>query len=524
MGLGYANAFADATQGSAQAFPRAGGSATSHMAAIDLTDGTWTAYDPATKLTAAVTRITGTHKHRIQANFGVAGTTVASGIIYYRAIRDADGAYPSNERGVMHRISVNICSRHDRSKRVIVAAGYMNGLPSVGGTVIRFYGLQQFDGTSQLTGRLCTTVTAGTWTTAATNADVARAVHVPLIRASQEGVAQMTPAMDTDGNGSSNDTVRNTYTFSEDRSFGAEATMYEAIYIGCANAGGAVDLYIAGESGFPGPVDGRYHYSPEMGGNQELLRVYVDADSEFIGGASGAGVANYPGVQRAMQELLLRRRSSSRRLRPLEFVGYTGSAMAATAFAHGLDGKIDTGVASGRTLVTAASQAAARAANLNAAGRDLTDRGGQPDVWLIVLGVNDAATRTAAQMQGDIETIAAAVKAEFPLCEVWFAVIKSQEVNYQTLVTNVNTTLPTGVDRIVDWESWWTSAFRVSVSDGHPSLPASPTNLAAFDPPWSMDPAGAAYSQVGVYAFAWHLYKALYGVQPPLISGEVAPE
>lgn len=411
--------------------------AVSTMEPIDLSDGTWTKYDPATREVGAPSLITGTHKNRLNLTFGSATTGLATSILYYRPIRDADGDYPANVKGQAHRISVSWASRLEisASKQYILAAGYINGNPATAGTVIRLYGLQQSDGTgTQLTGRLATTAGAGTWSTSATAANPARSVSVMAQRLSIDGAIQVTPAIDTDGNGDTTNTVVNTYVFNEQRIMGAETTVYEAVMLGCAN--------------------------------------------------------------------------------------------------YELDGQVDTGAASGRTLQTAATQAAARAASVDAAGRDLLEREiGQPDVWLIMLGVNDVqAGRTKANLYTDLATEAAAVKGVFPAADVVVGcVYKTASVltAYKDWCDElVAGPLPANVDAVWDYRPYWgsTDAFSVSGADGHPSVVASPTGLTAWNGPYSMNVAGAANSQCGTCMIAYHTYKFLRGYPPPLLAGEVAPE
>jgi lysophospholipase L1-like esterase len=230
-------------------------------------------------------------------------------------------------------------------------------------------------------------------------------------------------------------------------------------------------------------------------------------------------------VQRAFNEFALRQ-TNGRRRRPVRFVGFTGSPIGTAGTRHMLDGQADTGTVSGRTLVDEAAAVAGRMTSLSNAGRDLKARGGQPDVYLLVLGINDAnnLARTAAQMRADIVTIAAAVKAEFPACEVWFAALYAPNVaEYVALKAGIAAALPANVDRVIDFSTWWTPAFHVSAIDGHYTLPATPANLDAWNGPFSMNPAGANYSQHGVCAFAYAVYHALLGERPPLLSGEVAP-
>lgn len=510
--------------------------AASAMEPIDLSDGSWTVYDAASRTVTPAALVTGTHKNVISQTYAGASTTIGTGVLYYRPIRDADGAYPANVKGQAHRISVSWSSRLEisASKQYIVAAGYLNGNPATAGTVIRFYGLQQSDGTgTQLTGRLAPTVGTASWSTLATAANPARAVHVMAQRLSIDGAFQVTPAIDTDGHGDTTNTVVNTYVFNESRITGAETTLYEAIWTACANACGAADYYLSGESGLVSPADGQYHYSPEVGGDQQPLHVYVDGDSTWLGGAAGVGITGgASGVQRAFQEFELRDSGSTTKRRPVRFVGYTGSPMGFAVHKYLLDGQVDTGASSGRTMQTAATQAAARATSLDNAGRDLLEREvGEPDVWLLMLGMNDAqAGRTEAQIRADAATTAAAVKGVFPAADVVIGCVyktNTSVIEYKNFCdTLVAGSLPAGVDAVWDYRPYWgnTDAFSVSGVDGHPSVVASPTGLAPWNGPYAMNPAGAAYSQCGTCMIAYHTWKFLRGSPPPLLAGEVAPE
>lgn len=497
----------------------------SHLQALNLTDGTWSVYDPASRLVSPVSLITGTHKHYLNLTFSSTAKTIATGVTYYRRIRDRDGNYPTNTRGAPHRISASWASPVilTTGHRLILAVGYSNGIPSTSSAIIRLYGYQDGDASNrQVNGRMSGTAGTSTWTIATTAVNSGRTISILLQRLSLNGTIQIIPATGTDGHRDTTNTLGNTYTYSAAEEFGIENDIYEYIFIGCDTASGALSTYIAGETGLIGPNDSGYHYTPEWGGAQEPLHIYVDGDSEWFGGTGGGGVGSYPGVQRAFQEFCLRKTGRERQ-RPVRFVGFTGSGIGAPA-KYGLDGQVDTGASSGRLLETATTQATGRATNLSAAGRDLLARGGQPDIWLILLGINDAQDgKTATQMRTFLETTAAAVKAVFPDCEVWFAAIASATASYNTLVSETEASLPAEIDRVVDFHSWWTSAFRASVGDGHPSVPANPTTLAAWNL-FLMDPAGAIATQHGVAAFAYHLFKAVYGIAPPLLSTEVAPE
>ena len=103
---------------------------------------------------------------------------------------------------------------------------------------------------------------------------------------------------------------------------------------------------------------------------------------------------------------------------------------------------------------------------------------------------------------------------------------------------------PSGCDGpSLDWNSWKygtnyplaTKAFFHASNDFHPKVPAGETAINAWDT-FSMDPAGADYSQNGAaanaYAFCQWLvavgngaatHAEVLAVQPPLLSGEVAP-
>jgi hypothetical protein len=489
------------------------------------TDGSWLVYDPGARLVGgAVTRVNGTHKHLATWALGLAGTTMAQGITLYRRIRDADGNYPSNERGCPHRITAAWAGRllMTSAHRMILLCGYASGPPTDGASIVRLYGMQ--DGTAgniQVNGRMFGTVAASTYSPGVTSTHRTRQCSVMLPRMSNQCAIPILPGTAPDGNRDGLNTVRNTYTANIDEEFGNEAEVYEYIYIGCGAVTVAdVPIYFTFESGLIGPNDSGYHYSPEMGGAQEPLRIYCDGDSRWFGGAGGGGAGGYPGLQRALAEFELRRTSGARR-QPVHCVGYTGSGIGVAPSAFGVDGQVDTGAASGRALTDSVADIAARMTSIGNAGRDL--RNG--DLFLLFLGTNDAvALRTEPQMRADVVTIAGLVKAAFPNCRVIFAFTRGVGFpQYILLWQGIVASLPANVDGYLDFASWFTDAFVVSGPDSHPSLPPSPTGLAAWDPPLLMDPAAADFTQYGICAMAYHLFRYIHGVTPPLLAGEVAP-
>ena len=522
-----------------------GGDAATEQAWWDLDDadapgGGWTVYDPNSRLNsapAAIAGYPGEYGFSIKSGWGSSGegdlSGAAAGITIYRTPRDQQGNELSGADGWVSRLSLWTNSiPNSTANALVIGAGSIGGNPATSTTKIgRGHGLLL--STTQYIAHLTGLSNAGVWALGSTSYGRGRLLETYITHQGRTASFGIVAGTLTDGQrGHLADTL---YASQTAGNFGINATIKEAIFIAANAAGsGTRELRLnvrcgAVPEGCVAPVRWPSATLPER-------NVWILGDSQWYG-----STATVPWTFKAVERFLSRAWGAA--IHNFRFVGTSANLSVAQA-QYLATGTLDFDPSSGKQLTTIQTNTAANIAALVASGD-------QPDIVYLCAGANDAANgRSSAQILADYTSIATAIKAQWPSCKVYAVAGQSIRAGqagadeWATVTASILASPPSGCDGpTLDWNTWkrgvntpsGTLAFFESSTDYHPKNPATPTAINGWDT-FSMDPAGADYSQNGnaawAYAFVQHLVATARGAStqtavratlPPILTGEVRP-